>query len=243
MSPTLKKGKVGFLGCSPSFLLAPSQDPEWDLWACGPAMRMYPDARERFDRWFELHDMLDNDPQYGNVLDPGYFEWLEETAKTNIVYYRPPLYEGVKGEKFPWDAILKKHSGYFLDSTVAWMMAYAYEFADVTEIGLWGIDFASEKERVAQRKGTKHFIELFKLRGIPCYIPPQSEMAFDPEPYPDVSELSQNLDGRLKQLGAEKSGVEKSIEAIKASLEEQYRSMERVSGSIESITNIKDNYS
>ena len=108
--------------------------------------------------------MAENDPQYGAVLDPGYFEWLQRIVKDGkTVYYRPPIYKGLTGKEFPWDAILKKHNPYFLDSTVAWMFAFAYEYCDVDEIGLFGIDFATDEERRKQRKGTKHFIELFRL--------------------------------------------------------------------------------
>ena len=183
-----KKRKVGFLGCSSSFRTAPIDDPEWELWACGPAMRWYPDAIDFFDVWFELHDMCDNDPEYGAVIDALYYQWLEEASKTKTVIYRPPLYKALVGEIIPWDGLASKHAPYFLDSTIAWMMALAYENHDnIDEIGLWGIDFSSDIERREQQKGTRHFIELFRLQGINCFIPETSEMAHNPAPYPDYA--------------------------------------------------------
>ena len=128
------------------------------------------------------------DPDEMAVLDIGYYRWLEEVSKTKTIYYRPPLYKDLVGKEFPWDEIAAKHANYFLDSTIAWMMALLYESHEqIDEIGLWGIDFDSDIERKEQQKGTRHFIELFKLQGINCFIPKESEMAQNPAPYPDFA--------------------------------------------------------
>ena len=177
--------KVAFLGSSTSSrVFCPFGDSEWEIWATGPGGHNRPEFKNDFHRWFELHDMAENDPQYGNVLDQGYFQWLADIADEKEIYYKPPIYPGLKGNVFPWDEIRSRHCGYFLDSTVAWMMALCYDYCDVDEIGLFGIDFATDAERMKQRKGGKHFMELFKMKGVKITVPDISEMSFDPEPYP-----------------------------------------------------------
>lgn len=239
----LNARKVAFLGSSTSSRsLAPFEDKSWEIWATGPGCHNDPNFKSQFTRWFELHDMCDNDPQYGTVLDPGYFEWLQKTAQEKPVYYRPPLYEGLIGHEFPWNDIHPKHSGFFLDSTVAWMMAFLYEFGDVDEIGLWGIDFATEPERVAQRKGTKHFIELFALKGVKCFIPDLSEMAFDPLPYPDVSKMGKKIRNQLNQLVPERAKTEKAITDMEENLRGQREYLSRIQGTEQTLNHFKDNW-
>ena len=185
--------------------------------------------------------MCDNDPQYGTVIDPGYFEWLAALDKP--VYYQPPIYEGLTGKTIPWDKIKEKHCGYFLDSTIAWMMAFCYEFCEVDEIGLYGVDFATDSERVKQRKGTKHFAELFRMKGVKVTIPDISEIAFDPEPYPHESIMGRKYHTHLKLL--EPKVVE--LEAVFAKNEEQNRDireqLERIRGTMQTLLFFKDNWS
>jgi len=240
----VKLRKVGFLGSSPSsFSTAPIHDPEWEMWACGPGAHLTEGFSDRFHRWFELHDMAENDPQYGTVLDHGYFDWLRSIANEKKVYYRPPLYPGLKGETIPWDDILEKHYGYFLDSTIAWMLAFAYECFDIEQIGIWGIDFATDEERRKQRKGTKHFIELFKLKGVDCIIPDTSDMSFDPPPYPDESRLGKKLDQHIKLLVPEKNKTDNTIKELRSSLAEQEKYAERVAGTLQTLEHMKENWS
>ena len=245
MTVQLKARKVGFLGSSPSSSsLAPFEDSAWEIWATGPGCHNDPNFKSRFDRWFELHNMADNDPQYGAVIDPGYFQWLQRIAdEGKMVYFRPPLYPGMKGELFPWDEILAKHDPYFLDSTVAWMFAFVYEFCDVDEIGLWGVDFATDEERRKQRKGTKHFIELFKLKGIPCYIPDVSDMSFKTAPYPDITPLGKKLDTHMKLLTPEQNSTIKTIQDLRNALEEQEKHLSRINGTMQTLEYFKENLS
>jgi len=239
----LNAKKVCFLGSATSSRsLAPFDDPDWEIWATGPGCHNDPEFKGRFDRWFEFHDMAMNDPKYGTVLDPYYFEWLQDVAKEKPVYYKPPLYEGLTGIEFPWDEITAKHSGYFLDSTVAEMMALLYDYGkDVEEIGIWGIDFATDEERQKQRKGAKHFIELFKLAGVPCYIPEVSEMAFDPLPYPMESKLSKKVTNQINLLIPQRESNAKMLSSLEEQVAELKLHKSRIDGTMQTLEHFKEN--
>jgi len=244
LTKKLEVRKVAFLGSATSSrLFCPFNDPDWEIWATGPGRQADPAFKTEFNRWFELHDMMENDPQYHTVLDPGYFEWLQAIADEKVIYFKPPLYPGLKGELFPWDEIKEKHSGYFLDSTVAWMLAYCYEFYDVDEIGLYGVDFATDSERRKQRKGTKHFAELFRLKGTKVTVPEVSEMAFDPLPYPEESALSKKLHTHLKLLEPQAAEVQQNMEKAKQALAAERERSEYIRGTMEALLHFKENWS
>ena len=235
--------KVAFLGSSTSSRpFAPFEDSSWEIWATGPGGHVRPDFENDFHRWFELHDMAENDPKLGPVLDAGYFEWLADVATRKKVYYRPPVYKGLTGHKFPWDEIKSRHSGYFLDSTVAWMMAFCYDYCDVDEIGLFGSDFATDSERQKQRKGGKHFMELFKLKGVEVAVPEISEMSYDPEPYPEESAMGKKFHAHLKSLEPVVQEAEAAIAKAKDTIEQQQLHLERVRGTMETLVFFKDNW-
>jgi len=240
----LEARKIAFLGSATSSRsLAPFDDPEWEVWATGPGCHNDPAFKSQFERWFEFHDMVDNDPQYGAVIDPGYFEWLAMIGKEKQVYYRPPIYPGLTGIEFPWDELKDKHCGYFLDSTVAWMMAFALEYENPPEIGLWGIDFATDAERMKQRKGTKHFMELFKHKGIPCFVPDVSDMSFDPPPYPSASKLGIKIDNQLSLIIPERQKVEQTLKNLEDQIPATREYLERVKGTIQTLEYFKENWS
>jgi hypothetical protein len=239
----LKARKVAFTGSSTSSRsLAPFDDPEWEIWATGPGKHTNPGFADEFDRWFEIHDMVDNDPKYHNVIDVGYFEWLVELGKKKPIHFKPPLYEGLTGEVLPWDEILAEHGGFFLDSTIAWMMAFLYECGDVDEIGLWGIDFATDAERIKQRKGTKHFQRLFEMKGVPCQIPAESEMIFDPLPYPEVTDMEKKINAQLDQISQGGMKNDKLLEQLRAQVEHGELHAERIRGMMEALMHIKENW-
>jgi hypothetical protein len=235
--------KVAFLGSSTSSRpFAPFGKSDWEIWCTGPGGHVNPDFEHDFDRWFELHDMAENDPALGPVLDHDYFAWLVDIADRKKVYYRPPIYEGLKGIDFPWDDIRKRHCGYFLDSTVAWMMALCYDYCEVDEIGLFGIDFATDAERMKQRKGTKHFMELFRMRGVKVTVPDISEMGFDPEPYPGNSPLGKKFHAQLRFLEPQVTESETKIAQAEQLIREQREHLERIRGTMEAMMYFKDNW-
>ena len=247
MEKILSVRKVGFIGTSPSSRhLAPFDNPDWEIWGCGPAfqdegtqtMPGYPNMR--WSRWFELHDMTENDPSLGGVVNPGYWEWLAKQTKP--VYLRPPRYKDLPGLDFPWDEIWERHGGYFLDSTPAWMMAFAHDyFPEIEAVGLYGIDFSTEPERQVQKKGCYHFIHLFDLRGVKVHIPHESDMYYEPLPYPDMDPYQKKLGIQKNFLIQKRTTAEQKHEQFKQAMIQQEADILRLGGAIEQVEYFESN--
>jgi len=241
--------KVAFLGASPtSRHLAPFADDGWEVWGMGPAWQdedkviLEPYPKMRWDRWFEIHDMGINDPSHGAVDIPGYWEWLESRGQHKPIYYRPPVYKGLQGKELPWDELIERHGTYFFDSTVSWMMAFAYDyFPKIEEIGLYGVDFATEKERRVQKPGTYHFMQLFKLRGVGVHVPPESDMSFERPPYPDEDPFVKKCLAQGRAMEERRFAAEKNLNGMKGMVREQEDVLKRLEGAFEMLDYFREN--
>ena len=243
--------KVALLGASPtSRHLAPFDDGEFEVWGMGPAwqddgqviLEGYP--RMRWDRWFEIHDMAINDPSLGAVDIPGFWEWLEAQGQHKPIYYRPPIYKGLQGREISWDKIKERHGTYFLDSTVAWMMAFAYDetlFPNLEEIGVYGIDFATEKERRVQKPGTYHFMQLFKMRGVKVHVPDESDMSFQRPAYPDEDPFLKRCQAQRRCMEEREFAASRNLKGMKGMIREQEDILKRLEGAFEMLDYFKEN--
>ncbi len=172
--------KVAIIGTAPSSrLLAPFNDPSWEIWACSPGnMNQLP----RFDRWFELHVTLHwpENQHYGRP----YLDWLK-TLKCPV--YAQEMYACPGGEVpnaivYPKDEMVEEFGPYFFTSSFAWMMALAMH-EGAKEILLFGVDMASRDEYILQRPGAYKFFEEAKRRGIRIGAPYESDILQPPPLY------------------------------------------------------------
>lgn len=154
--------KIGILGTAFSFHQAPFNDPSWQLWACNLG------EPPRWDRWFQLHSDAVID---GNA---GHREWL--AAQTKPVYLQRPDATIPNATRYPLETMTAKYGTWFFTSTIAFMLAMALEEADVTEIGLWGVDMADQTEYGAQKNGVRFFLQVARMRGIKLVLPPECEV-------------------------------------------------------------------
>jgi hypothetical protein len=83
---------------------------------------------------------------------------------------------------YPKDRIIERFGRSFFTSTPAWMLALAID-QGAKEIGLWGIDMASDDEYVLQKPGCHHFLEKAHDLGIKITVPPQSDLLRPPPLY------------------------------------------------------------
>jgi len=243
--------KVAFLGASPtSRHLAPFGDDGWEVWGMGPAWQddgkviLEPYPKMRWDRWFEIHDMDINDPNMGAVDIPGYWEWIEAQGQHKPFYFRPPIYKGLRGYELPWDELIERHGTYFFDSTAAWMMAFAYEkrfFPNIEEIGIYGIDFATEKERRVQKPGTYYFMQLFKLRGVRVHVPDASDMSYQRPAYPDVDPFIKKCEAQARVMEERKFRAEKNRDGMLVMVRQQEDDLLRLEGAFQMLEYFKEN--
>ena len=158
--------KIAVCGSAPSSrMLAPFNDPNWEIWACSPQNYDYP----RVDAWFELHSLdrkliAQNEP-YRKVLlqHPRVYVAAPDRRLPNAIVFNP-------------QPLIDKFSDWFFTSSLAWMMAFAIE-QKPKEMGIWGVDMSAADEYGYQRAGMHFFIREANRAGIEVIIPPQSDLA------------------------------------------------------------------
>jgi len=226
--------RIGIVGTAPSSRhLAPFSDSSWEFWLMGPAWQDEGKPM-RWDEWFELHHVRDFDPEI-TTADPGYFEWLSQQTKP--VHMLSPLDPRIKtAVAFPSERILARHGGFFLDSTIPWMMAYIHdELADVEEVGFWGVDFASDEERRSQKKGWYHFKKLLEAKGIKITVPPESDMSYEASPYGLPSYASQKLKTQRKEYEDRAAKLREIVATLEANTAQHKVDIARLDAAISTI--------
>lgn len=167
--------KIAIIGTAPSSRgLAPYNDESWEIWACSAGnMNMVP----RVTLWFELHNTLLSQE---NVSWGGpYLEWL---AKQSFPLFMQDNRTISRAMPFPKDEMVKEFSKFFFNSSFSWMMAFAIHVG-ATEIGLFGVDLASNAEYVLQRTAGHYFCLEAQKRGIKVWTPAESDMLHAPGLY------------------------------------------------------------
>jgi hypothetical protein len=167
--------KVALIGTAPSSrMLAPYNDPSWQIWACSPGNM---GALPRVDIWFELHSNL-LWPEHESYGKP-YIEWLKQQA---FPVYMQDQSQVDRALTFPKDELVARFGDDFFTSSFAWMMAMAIQ-QGATEIALYGIDMASRDEYIRQRPGFFFFRHLARLAGIKVSAPHESDIMQSPALY------------------------------------------------------------
>ena len=213
--------KVALIGTAPSSrMLAPFNDPTWQIWACSPGnMGQLP----RVDAWFEIH---------GNMLWPEnkhygepYLNWLKQLA---IPVYMQSKQWIPNATPLPMRELVKEFGPYFFTSSFAWMMAMAMK-AGAKEIALYGIDMASRDEYILQRPGAYHFFNEGKKRGIKMSAPYESDIMQPPALY-GFSEVTpfgrkilartNEIKERLNGMRTQRDGLNHQITYLEGALED-----------------------
>ncbi len=185
--------KVALLGTAPSSkLLAPFNDPSWEIWACSPGSMDLP----RIDLFFEMHDM---DRLRASSPYKPYLEWL----KNKKVVMQKPDPEYPASEAFPIDEMTALFGGYFWNSTISYMLALAIS-REPTEVGIWGVDMTANEEYYYQRSGCQYFIQKCADLGIGVRLPSTSDIG-EPPPrygYCEASPMWRKIESRKAELSA-----------------------------------------
>ena len=141
-------------GAPSSEMLAPFEDPEYEVWVLGNRCQNYP----RYDRIFEIHDELDEH-------DPRYAQWLVDKGVPLVVGKAFPI----KAEHvivFPYDKSIKMFGSLYLTSSPAMMVCYAI-LQGYEDITLYGVDLnIDDHEYFWQRPCMEAWIGFAKGRGI-----------------------------------------------------------------------------
>jgi hypothetical protein len=135
--------KIAILGSATSSrMLAPFNDPDWEIWACSPANCDLP----RIDAFFEIHGL-------DTVLrQPEYKDFVAWCAKHPRIYMQEKRPEFPGAYVYPFEEMQRRFGKYFWTSSIAYMLALAI-VKRPEAIGLFGVDMSASEEYAHQRPG------------------------------------------------------------------------------------------
>lgn len=229
-----KRESVAIIGTAPSSrMLAPFNDPTWEIWACSPGnMNTLP----RVDAWFEIHGNLFW-PEHESYGRP-YIEWL---AKQTFPVYMQDQSYFPHALTFPMQELVEEFGGDFFSSSFAWMMAFAIR-KGFKHVALFGVDMASRDEYILQRPGFYYFRREAERRGVKVSAPRESDIMQSPGlyGYSEVTPFGRKLHAReieLKQRIAQMEQVEKT--KAQAALEQVSQNILYLKGALEDVDYMK----
>lgn len=173
--------KVALVGFASSYKDAPYSDPDWEIWGLNEAWKYFP----RWTRWFEMHKR-EVFAKEGDRDQAAHVAWLQAQDGQRPIYMLEAFSDIPGSVPFPIDALTAQFfpdqpQGYWT-STIAYMLALAIA-EGFTEIGLYGIDLASETEYVGQRPAAEYLIGIARGMGLTVTIASGSALLKAPARY------------------------------------------------------------
>ena len=206
IKPAVKRVAI-VCGSPSSEMLAPFNDPSWEIWACSPANCDLP----RSDVFFEIH-ALDT-----TLKEAQYAEFVKWCAKHPRIYMQEKRPEFPGAIEYPKDAMVKEFGPYFWTSSLAYMIALAITQKPEV-IGLWGVDMSAHDEWAHQRPGCFYFMQEATRRGIKICVPPESDL-IQPPPmygYREASPAWWKMNTRWKELAGKKHAIDAQLAQLQS---------------------------
>lgn len=160
--------KVALVGFAGSYKQAPFKDETVEIWGLNELWRYLP----RWTRWFEMHPRAVFASE-GDRGQAAHVAWMQQQDATQPIYMIQ-AHDDIPGSRaYP----LAEMSALFFPgqdvpyftSTISYMLALAIA-EGFTEIGLYGIDLAADKEYAVERPAAEYLIGVARGRGITVTI-------------------------------------------------------------------------
>ena len=207
-----KVTKIAILGSAPSVTLAPFEDPSWQIWACSPAnIGQLP----RTDLWFEMHDIFRIKRAWKD--EQRVFQWLNAQAFGVMMQEKNDIVP--RAQRYPIETILEEFSPYFLNSSVAYILALAlvrYAKEPGFEFGLWGVNMAGDGEYGFQRADILYMLDWAVKRSLKFYVPAESCLLAPPimYGYSEGNHMAVELETHWKKIQAQKEEVKRQLDEL-----------------------------
>lgn len=167
--------KIGLIGGAPASLAcAPWRDPSWEFWSHASVFMATP--KDSCVRLFDLH------PKHCFMEDQkhGFASYYQFLKRCPIPLYMQERYAEIPSSvKYPLDLVTQQWPGTPFGSMAAYMIALAL-LEGVTQIGLFGIDYAHTSEYEEQRANCEHWVGIAKGSGVTVIIPEASPLCHEP---------------------------------------------------------------
>lgn len=194
------KRKVAIVGFAPSTRdKAPYNDPEWEIWVLNEYFSILPQTgASNITRWFELHQ---RDTVLLSSRSENYLQYLKESK---IPIMMVDQYDDIPMcEKYPLDEIIKELQTDYFTNSISYMVAYAV-YLGYDEIAIYGVDMAQDEEYAKERPSVEYFVGYARAKGIPVYIPAESDICKVPYYYgfqeASAQKVVRTIDPKLNDL-------------------------------------------
>jgi hypothetical protein len=226
--------KIAIIGTAGSGIAAPYDDPSWEIWGVAGRNAFV----TRADRWFELHRLDGEHPDFRDHWRGRIPTVMEDVAVLYMIWPEEDLAPG-KVKRFPVEPLIERFGTFFMTSSFAWMFAMAIdEICPIvdgrvtlaepgTEIFLCGVDMEYDTEYRCQRAGARHFMELSKTLGIKVTRVADGGLAMEPVPYPMWQD-----DPLLNKAEARAAEVRKDLDARSKTLRSMHEVVANIRGAL-----------
>lgn len=175
MLPERQREKVCIIGCSDSCMQTPFHlADEFEFWGVNNLFWTLP--KGIWNRWFEIHQITQNeqgvwirrgDPVFRKIPVEIYLQQVNSLQVPTYMREANPLVD--KSEPFPYDEMVSKFGGYFIN-TISWEIAFAIAMG-FKEIRIYGVDMAVDTEYHHQRPSCEYFLGIAAGLGIKIWLP------------------------------------------------------------------------
>lgn len=173
--------RVALVGFAASYKEAPFKDSSVEIWGLNELWRYLP----RWDRWFEMHPRAVFADE-GDRNQAAHVEWLKTQDGTKPVYMIEPHADIPGSVAYPLAAMAQRFfpgdDRPYFTSSIGYMLALAIT-EGFTEIGLYGIDLAADKEYAYERPAAEYLIGVARGMGITVTIARGSALLKAPRLY------------------------------------------------------------
>lgn len=189
------KKKIGIIGCSDHKILAPWDDPTWEMWGVNNLfISLSPEQMKMVGKWFEIH-LLERLPT-GKIIrrKDRMFRGMKVEDYMNALSQLPvpvvmqKVWEEVPNSvEYPLKEVMEFFRTDYFTNTISWEIALAaYEISKGNYdkvIGIWGVDMATTTDLIGgnpeyakQRPSCEFFLGMCLGMGISLEIPPESDL-------------------------------------------------------------------
>ena len=222
-------------------MLAPFNDPDWEIWACSPGNMDLP----RFDVFFEIHgiDTTLREPQYNKVQPGDPMSFIDFCKTLPKIYMQDKRDEYPGSIKYPFEDMQKKFGRFFWTSSLSYMMALAID-RKPEAIGLFGVDMSASDEYNQQRPGCHYFIQKAEEAGIDIAVPFESDI-MEPSPpygYREASPMWWKWNTRYRELNNKKHSLREQKAKAQQVIAEARQQMAILDGAMSDVQYMCDTF-
>lgn len=228
--------KVGIVGFAQGHLAeAPFGVEGWEVWGINRLHTMHPGP---YHRYFNLHDL-----ERFHGEDHEHLKFLKEFP--GPVYLRPQdigKYDIPNQVPFPVDALVKKYQRFaYFNNTISWLLAFALENPDLTDLAVTGVDMAQDSvinaEFSSQKPSCEFFLGIALGRGVTLHIPAGSDLLNATHLYgfEDSDPVYMKYQNRLQELGERKNQLKQQMANGEAQIQAMRDGVNQLDGAMQDV--------